>query len=224
MSTESTRRRSRFTDEAIDAYASSVSTRPDTLQLALQRRTVEETGEASRMQIGDDQSLLIELIVRAMGAKRAVEVGTFTGYSSLAIARGLGDDGCLLCLDVSEEWTDIAREAWAEAGLSDRIELRIAPAAETLRSLPTEELFDFAFIDADKTGYAVYYEEILSRLRPGGLILLDNMLQSGRVIDPSADDESVRAIRALNEAIAADGRVQVVLLSVGDGVSVVQKR
>jgi caffeoyl-CoA O-methyltransferase len=128
-----------------------------------------------------------------------------------------------LCCDVSEEWTAIAREAWEEAGVADRIELKIAPAAETLRALPEGEQFDFAFIDADKTGYPTYFEEILPRLRTGGLVLIDNVLQNGRVIDRSADDESVVVIRQLNDAIVKDDRVRVVLLPIGDGVSVVQK-
>jgi caffeoyl-CoA O-methyltransferase len=223
MTTSNARRRSRFIDPPIDDYSAAHSTGPDADQLALQRITADRTGAAAGMQIGDDQAVLIEMIVRAMGVRQAVEVGTFTGYSALAIASGLGPDGHLLCCDVSEEWTAIARDAWAQAGVADRIELRIGPGLETLRSLPEGDQFDFAFIDADKTGYADYYDEILARLRVGGLILLDNMLQSGRVVDPEADDESVVAIRALNEAIAGDPRVRVVLLPIGDGVSVVQK-
>lgn len=175
------------------------------------------------MQIGDDQAVLMEMIVRAMGAKSAVEVGTFTGYSALAIARGLGPEGRLLCCDVSEEWTSIARVAWEEAGVGGRIELRIGPGLETLRALEPVEQFDFAFIDADKESYPRYYDEILPRLRGGGLLLLDNMLQGGRVIDPSATDESVVAIRSMNDTIKQDSRVAVVLLPIGDGVSFVQK-
>jgi len=167
--------------------------------------------------------MLTEMLVRAMGATRAVEIGTFTGYSALAVARGLGPGGRLLCCDVSEEWTSIARRAWQKAGVADRIELRVGPGLETLRSLPAGELFDFAFIDADKTGYAQYYEEVLTRLRPGGLILLDNMLQGGHVADDLVNDESVAAIRSLNDAIAVDPRVKVVLIPVGDGASFVQK-
>jgi caffeoyl-CoA O-methyltransferase len=219
MTTPTFRRRSRFIDPVIDAYAAAHSTGPDARQLELQRVTQEETGQAAGMQIGDDQAVLMEMVVRAMGAKRAVEVGTFTGYSALAVARGLGPDGHLLCCDVSEEWTALARTAWEEAGVADRIELRIGPGLETLRSLPSGEQFDFAFIDADKAGYPQYYEEILDRLRPGGLILLDNMLQSGRVVDPDVDDENVVAIRALNDAIVDDPRVRVVLVPLGDGVS-----
>ncbi|MET0421538.1 MAG: O-methyltransferase [Acidimicrobiia bacterium] len=217
------RRRSRFTDAAIDEYVGAHSTGPDDVQVNLQQVTQEKTGGAAGMQIGDDQAVLMEMIARAMGAKRAIEVGTFTGYSSLAVARGMGPDGYLLCCDVSEEWTAMARDAWAEAGVSDRIELKIGPGVDTLRALPLEENFDLAFIDADKPGYPEYYEEILQRLRPGGLILLDNMLQGGRVLDASLDDESVVAIRSLNDAIAADDRVRVVLLPIGDGVSFVQK-
>ena len=217
------RRRSRFTDEEIDAYAAAHSTGPDEVQRELQKITAERTGPAARMQIGDDQAVLMEMIVRAMGARRAVEIGTFTGYSALAVARGLGPEGRLLCCDVNEEWTTIAREAWARAGVADRIELRIGPGIETLRALPMEQQFDFAFIDADKPGYPGYYEEILPRLRQGGLMLIDNVLQNGRVIDESATDENVEAIRALNDTIVADPRVRVVLLPIGDGVSVVQK-
>jgi caffeoyl-CoA O-methyltransferase len=223
MSPPAARRRSQFIDPVIDDYAAAHSSPPDDHQLELQRVTQEKTGRAAGMQIGDDQAVLIEMLVRAMGATRAVEIGTFTGYSALAVARGLGPGGRLLCCDVSEEWTSIARRAWQKAGVADRIELRIGPGLETLRSLPAGEQFDFAFIDADKTGYAQYYEEVLTRLRPGGLILLDNMLQGGHVADDLVNDESVSAIRSLNDAIAADPRVKVVLIPVGDGVSFVQK-
>jgi caffeoyl-CoA O-methyltransferase len=223
MTQPTARRRSQFTDPVIDEYAASHSTPPDGHQVDLQHITQERTGRAAGMQIGDDQAALMEMLVRAMGAKRAIEIGTFTGYSALAVARGLGPDGHLLCCDVSEEWTSIARDAWKEAGVAGRIELRIGPGLETLRSLPSGEQFDFAFIDADKTGYPDYYEEVLARLRVGGLILLDNMLQGGRVVDSSVNDESVSAIRSLNGAIATDPRVKVVLLAIGDGVSFVQK-
>jgi len=223
MPESASRRRSQFTDEAIDEYSGAHSTGPDTHQSELQAVTRERTGRAAGMQIGDDQAVVMEMIVRAMRARTAVEVGTFTGYSALAIARGLGPEGTLLCCDVSEEWTSIARDAWQRAGVADRIELRIGPALETLRRLEPVEQFDFAFIDADKENYPLYYEEILPRLRQGGLILFDNMLQGGRVIDPSATDESVVAIRSLNDALERDHRVSVVLLPIGDGVSFVQK-
>jgi caffeoyl-CoA O-methyltransferase len=176
----------------------------------------------SGMQITHDEGELLTMLVRLTGARQAVEVGTFTGYSSICIARGLPADGHLLCCDVSEEYTSIARDHWARAGLTDRIELRIAPAVETLRSLPTEPYLDFAFIDADKGGYPAYVEEILPRLRTGGLIVLDNMLRDGRVLAPQNDDD--RAIHDLNETLVADDRVDVVLLPVRDGVSLARKR
>jgi len=215
MTSPAARRRSQFIDAVIDDYAAAHSTPPDAHQLELQRVTQEKTGRAAGMQIGDDQAVLMEMLVRAMGAKRAVEIGTFTGYSALAVARGLGPGGRLLCCDVSQEWTSIAREAWQEAGVASRIELRVGPGLETLRALPPGEQFDFAFIDADKTGYARYYEEILTRMRPGGLMLLDNTLQGGHVASDLAGDEDVAAIRSLNDAIAADPRVKVVLLPIG---------
>jgi caffeoyl-CoA O-methyltransferase len=223
MTAPAARRRSQFIDAVVDEYAAAHSTPPDDIQLELQHITQEKTGRAAGMQIGDDQAVLMEILVRAMGATSAVEIGTFTGYSALAVARGLGPGGRLLCCDVSQEWTSIARAAWQEAGVADRIELRIGPGLETLRSLPLSEQFDFAFIDADKTGYAEYYEEVLARLRPGGLMLLDNTLQGGEVAGDLAGDADVNAIRSVNDAIAADPRVKVVLLPVGDGVSFVQK-
>ena len=223
MTSPAARWRSQFTDPVIDDYAAAHSTPPDAHQLELQRTTQEQTGGAAVMQIGDDQAVLMAMLVRAMGATRAVEIGTFTGYSALAVARGLGPGGHLLCCDVSQEWTAIARAAWQEAGVADRIELWVGPGLATLRALPPGEQFDFAFIDADKTGYAQYYEEVLTRLRPGGLILLDNTLQGGHVVGDLPDDEDVAAIRSLNDAIAADPRVKVVLIPIGDGVSFVQK-
>lgn len=217
------RSRSKFIDPPIAEYALDHSSGPDAVQLELQHTTAERTGRAAGMQIGDDQAVLLEILARATGARRVVEIGTFTGYSSLALARGMGPDGRLLCLDISEEWTSIARDAWAKAGVADRIDLRIGPALDTLRSLPPDETFDLAFVDADKTGYAAYYDELLPRLRPGGLLLVDNTLWSGAVLDDTDDSDDTRAIRALNDRIAADPRVRVVLLPIGDGVTVVQK-
>jgi caffeoyl-CoA O-methyltransferase len=217
------RTRSQFVDDAAAEYAVAHSAAPDDVQVALQEVTTERTGSAAGMQIGDDQATLMEIIARAMGARRAVEVGTFTGYSALAVARGMGPDGRLLCCDVSAEWTAIAREYWERAGVSDRIELRLGPALDTLRALPREEQFDLAFIDADKSGYPAYFEEIVPRLRYGGLVLADNTLQGGRVLDATADDESTVAIRAFNDNAIADRRVQAVLLPIGDGVTFLQK-
>ena len=215
--------RSQFVVDAVAEYASAHSTGPDDVQASLREVTSERTGPAAEMQIGDDQAILMEIIARAMGARRAVEVGTFTGYSALAVARGMGPEGRLLCCDVSAEWTAIAREYWDRAGVSDRIELRLGPAIDTLRALPREEQFDLAFIDADKTGYLAYYEEIVPRLRHGGLMLADNTLQGGRVLDPGAADGSSAAIRAFNDHAVADHRMQVVLLPIGDGVTFLQK-
>ncbi len=194
---------------------------------AVQRELIEETrriGPIAMMQIAPEQGALMELLVRVSGARRIVEVGTFTGYSTLCMARALPAGGRVLALDVNEEWTTIARRFWEKAGVADRIELRLAPAADTLAALPREELFDLAFIDADKTGYRTYYEEILERLRPGGLILVDNVLWGGSVVDPQNEREDTRAIRAFNDHVAADERVDRVMLAVSDGLTLVRKR
>jgi caffeoyl-CoA O-methyltransferase len=216
------RTRSRFVEPAIADYALDHSSPPDQVQLELQSVTQERAGKFAGMQIGDDQAVFMEILARAMGARHAVEVGTFTGSSALAVARGMGPEGKLLCCDISEEWTAIAREYWAKAGVADRIDLRIGPGLETLRSLPPGDQFDLAFVDADKGGYVGYYEELVPRLRPGGLLLADNTLWSGRVAT-DADDEDTLAIRAFNDHVAADIRVRVVMLPLGDGVSVIQK-
>ena len=175
------------------------------------------------MQIAPEQGAFMALLVRLTGARRILEIGTFTGYSSTAMALALPSDGRITCLDVSREWTDRAREAWADAGVADRVELRIGPAIESLGQLE-DDSFDMAFIDADKTGYDAYYSGCLRVVRPGGLILIDNVLRSGRVTDPAADDENVRAIRALNERIAADERVDYVLLPLADGLTMARIR
>ena len=191
------------------------------------RDLAEETarlGPIAMMQIAPEQGAFMTLLARAIGAKRVVEVGTFTGYSALCIARGLPDDGRLLACDVSEEWTAVARRYWRRAGVADRIELRLGPALETLRALPAEPRFDMGFIDADKPSYPAYYDEILTRLRPGGLILVDNVLWFGRVADPSADDEQTQAIRAFNDKAAADPRVDCVMLPISDGLTILRKR
>ena len=194
---------------------------------ALLRELAEETarlGPISMMQIAPEQGAFMTLLARAIGARRAVEVGTFTGYSALCIARGLPEDGHLLACDVSEEWTAVGRPYWERAGVAKKIELRIGPAAETLRALPREPRFDLGFIDADKPAYPVYYEEILARLRPGGLILVDNVLWFGRVADPAEQDPQTVAIRAFNAAVAADARVDCVMLPVSDGLTLLRKR
>ena len=181
-------------------------------------------GPIAGMQVGPDQGQLLTLLTRIAGARRAVEVGTFTGYSSLCIARGLEPGGTLLCCDVSEEWTALARRAWARAGLDDRIELRIAPAIETLRALPAAADIDLVFIDADKPGYVSYWDELVPRVRPGGLLLADNVLWSGRIADPEADDANAVALRAFNDHVAADDRVEVAMLPAYDGLTIAHKR
>jgi caffeoyl-CoA O-methyltransferase len=206
----------------INDYLLAHSEPADDVLRDLAELTHRELARQSGMQITHDEGELLTMLVRLTGARQAVEVGTFTGYSSICIARGLPADGHLLCCDVSEEYTSIARDHWERAGLTDRIELRIAPAVETLRSLPADPYLDFAFIDADKVGYPAYVEEILPRLRTGGLMVLDNMLRDGRVLAPESDDD--RAIHELNESLVADDRVDVVLLPVRDGVSLARKR
>jgi len=191
------------------------------------RDLAEETralGWISRMQIAPEQGTLMGILVRAIGAKSALEIGVFTGYSSISIAQALPPDGKLLCLDVNEEWTSIARRYWERAGLTGKITLKIAPAVETLRALPASPAFDFAFVDADKTNYRTYYEEILKRLRTDGLLLIDNVLWSGRVIDPSDKSEDTIAIRELNDFIAIDTRVEAVMIPVADGITIVRKK
>ena len=197
---------------------------PDDVQRWLIAETLEKVPDFSLMQIAPEQGAFMTVLTRLVGARRAVEVGTFTGYSALCIARGLLADGRLLCCDISEEWTAIAREAWTRAGVTDRIELRLAPAIETLRALPLDESIDLAFIDADKQGYVGYYEELLARLRPNGVILVDNTLWRGSVVDDSITDEDTRAIRAFNDAVAADERVDSVVVAVSDGLTILRKR
>ena len=177
----------------------------------------------AQMQIAPEQGAFMALLVQLTGARRILEIGTFTGYSSTAMALALPDDGRITCLDVSREWTERAQQAWADAGVADRVDLRIGPAVESLGELE-DDSFDLAFIDADKTGYDADYSGCLRVVRPGGLILIDNVLQSGRVTDPAADDENVRAIRALNERIAADERVDFVLLPLADGLTMARIR
>ena len=209
----------------VERYVSEDITR----ETPVQKRLRAETARLPQggMQIGADQGALFALLARSIGARMAVEVGTFTGYSALAVATALPPDGKLVCCDVSEEWTAIARRYWKEAGVAARIDLRIAPAQKTLAALQVEHgegSFDFAFIDADKAGYDAYYEACLILLRSGGLIALDNMLWSGKVADPKIHDADTDALRALNAKIRDDARVESCLLTVGDGVMLARKR
>jgi caffeoyl-CoA O-methyltransferase len=199
-------------------------TPPDEILRELSQATQDKVGGLAIMQIAPEQGTLMTLLTAAIGARRVIEVGTFTGYSALCIARGLPEDGLLLCCDVSEEWTAVGRPFWERAGVADRIDLRIAPAIETLRALPADASWDMAFIDADKPSYLDYYEELLARLRPNGLILVDNVLWMGSVVDPEKNDEQTQAIRKFNDHVAADPRVDRVMLSISDGLTIARKR
>ena len=207
-----------FLGAEIHAYLVAHGTPPDPVQLALIERTA-ALGAVSGMQISPEQGAFMTLITRLMGTRAAVEVGTFTGYSALCIARGLAPGGQLLCCDVSEEWTGIARDAWADAGVAERIDLRIAPAIETLSGLSRDRAIDLAFVDADKPNYRNYAEELLPRMRPGALLMVDNVLWSGAVIDAAVDDDNTRAIRDFNDWLAADDRVETVMIPLGDGLT-----
>jgi caffeoyl-CoA O-methyltransferase len=208
----------------LHAYAVEHGSRQDEVLRRLAEETERELADVAIMQIAPDQGAFITLLLRLIGARRALELGTFTGYSAICIARGLSEGGRLITCDVSEEWAAIARRYWAEAGVADRIELRLGPALETLGNLPSEEPFDFAFIDADKSEYPDYYEECLRLLRPGGLAMLDNVFRGGGVLDQDDDDPRNVATRQLNERIAADERVDVAMLPVADGVTLALKR
>jgi len=213
-----------LTPELAD-YVRASSETPDDVaaDLIAETAAMAERGEASAtMQIGPEQGAFMQLLTRALGVRRAVEIGTFTGLSALYVARGLPDDGSLLCLDVNEDWTAVAQRYWARAGLSDRIELRLGRAIDTLRGLPAEPTFDLAFVDADKTGYAAYLEELHPRLTDNAVVLVDNTLWSGRVLDPHSDDD--RAIAELNASLVADLRWETVLLPIADGLTMLRKR
>jgi len=209
-------------DDALYGYLLAHRSPDDDVVRELREETA-KLGDWAVMQIAPDQATFLRLLVAATGARRAVEVGTFTGLSALAVARGLPADGRLLCLDVSEEWTKVARAAWKKAGVDGKIDLRIAPAADTLRGLPLEPQFDFAFNDADKKSYEVYWDEIVKRLRPGGLIAADNVLWEGDVVRPEEQDEDVVAIRKFNERVLADRRVESVMLAIADGLTIARK-
>ncbi|MPY98966.1 MAG: SAM-dependent methyltransferase [Actinophytocola sp.] len=218
--------RSISVDPRLHEYALAHSTQPDAVQRALIDATNRAAAEHAGMRISHDEGTFLTLLTQLSGARFAVEVGTFTGYSALCIARGLPDDrdgGRLLCCDVSEEWTSIGREHWEQAGVADRIEVRIAPAIETLRALPDEPVIDLAFIDADKESYIAYWDELVPRMRPGGVLLVDNTLWHGRVTDADPD-ETTREITAFNDHAAADDRVDLVVLTLSDGVTMARRR
>jgi len=212
-------------DPAIAAYVDARTAPPDDVLRDLIDETTELTGDRSRMQISPGQGTLLSMITSIAGARNAVEVGTFTGYSSICIARALAPGGRLLCLDVSDEYTAVARRYWERAGLSDRIDLQLGPAIDTLQAMDTEPTLDLAFIDADKPGYAGYWDEIVPRLRsPGGVALVDNTLWSGRVVSNDDDDNAgadsdTEVIRAFNDMVAADDRVVSTVLPIADGLT-----
>ncbi len=211
--------------EALHQYLLDVSLR----ESPVMRRLREETAAhpQSNMQIAPEQGPFMQLLVRMLDARKALEIGVFTGYSALAVAEALPEDGRLVACDISEEYTRIARRYWSEAGVDDIIDLRIAPALDTLDALLDDGqhgTFDFAFIDADKEQYDAYYERSLRLLRPGGLVVLDNVFRDGRVADPDIDNESVRAIQRLNKKLHADERVHLSMIPVADGLTLALKK
>jgi predicted O-methyltransferase YrrM len=211
--------------DSLYEYMNDVSLREPPLLLALREETAQLAQRA--MQISPEQGQFMALLARLTGARRCLEVGVFTGYSSLATALALPDDGRIVACDVSEEWTSVARRYWQRAGVDHKIDLRLAPASETLDALLAAGnggTFDFAFIDADKTGYLAYYERALALLRTGGLALIDNTLWSGRVADPEVADADTVALRHFNEVLHRDERVDLSLLPIGDGLTLARKR
>jgi caffeoyl-CoA O-methyltransferase len=219
---------SKFTalDDELHAYVVEHGAREDEVL----RRVREETaamGSISAMQVAPDQGAFLTMLCRLLGAREAIELGTFTGYSAICIARGLADGGRLVACELSEEYAETAARNLDAAGVADRVEIRIGPAAETVAAIPEREVLDFAFIDADKTGYSEYYELVLARLRPGGVIAVDNVLAGGDVVREEPTDfspESVEAIREINEKIAADERVDCVMVAIADGVTLARKK
>ena len=206
-----------------DYYAAHGYREPEILKVL--RLETAKLGGNAQMQIGPEQGAFMAMLVKLMGAKRILEIGTFTGYSSLAMA--LAGDVKIIAADVSEEWTNVARKFWKKAGVADRIELRLGPGAETIQNLlkaGAAASFDMMFIDADKTSYDIYYEGGLKLLRTGGVMLIDNVLWSGSVADPSKKDEDTSALRALNAKIMADARVDLVMVPICDGVTMARKK
>ncbi len=212
--------------DTVSAYVAGLSARREPASMARLRDLTAALPEAN-MQISVEQGQFMAVLTALLGVRRAIEVGVFTGYSALAVARHLPPDGVLVACDVSKEWTDKGKPAWAEAGIAARIDLRIAPAADTLAALRAggeEASFDFAFIDADKTGYDTYYEHCLGLLRPGGALAIDNIFYDGTAIDPGPDDDDGRAIHALTDKIFSDERVDPALIPISDGVLLARKR
>lgn len=205
-----------LTDE-LYAYLVAHGSQPDPVIRDLIDETQSTMGSAAVMQIAPDQAAFLTLLTKIVGVRHAVEIGTFTGLSSVAIGRGLAPGGRLVCCDVSAEYTAVARRYWERAGLSDRIELRLGPAQETVRAMPSERHIDLAFIDADKRSYPIYWAELVPRMRLGGVILLDNVLRAGRVLKPENEDDE--AIVKFNDDVLADDRVESVMLPIADGLT-----
>jgi predicted O-methyltransferase YrrM len=211
-------------DDTLRAYLISDGMREHPVLTRLREET--QRMQHASMQVAPEEGALLAMLVRLLDARRVLEIGTFTGYSSTAMALAMGEGGRIVCCDRSTEWTDVARGAWTDAGVADRVDLRIGPALETMDALldeGAESGFDLAFIDADKPSYDAYYEGCLRLVRTGGVIAIDNTLWSGRVADPSVHDESTDAIRALNAKIAADERVEPVIVPVGDGLTLARR-
>lgn len=215
--------RTLFMDQAVVAYAERFSAAPDEIQQDLIETTRALGDDVAIMQIGPVQGAFMTVLTRVLQPRLAVEVGTFTGYSALAVARELPPGARLVCCDLSEEWTAVARRFWERAGVADRIDLRIGPALDTLRGLPFDPLVDLAFIDAAKAEYVDYYEELVPRLSERGVILVDNVLWDGLVADPERGDAATEALRAFSAHAAADPRTTVALLPVGDGLSMITR-
>ncbi len=204
-------------------YLVAHGTPPDDVQKELIAETA-ALGPVAGMQVAPEQGAFLTILTRAIGARHTIEVGTFTGYSALCIARGLPADGKLLACDVSDEWTAIGRRYWEKAGVADRIDLKIAPALETIQKLGNEAVFDLAFIDADKPNYWNYFDALLPRIKSNGLILVDNVLWSGNVINQEANDDNTKAIKQFNDKLASDERVEAVMLPVSDGLTIARKK
>lgn len=211
--------------DELHEYLLSISLRESDVMARLREETSDHP--KAEMQIAPEQAQFLRFLVRLIGARRTIEIGVFTGYSALSVAEMLPPNGDLVACDISEDYTEVARRYWREAGVDDRIDLRIAPAEETLADLLDDGqagTFDFSFIDADKEAYDTYYEQSLKLLRPGGVIALDNMFRGGRVTDSSLDDESIRATKELNEKLHTDARVDLSVLPLADGVTLAMKR
>jgi caffeoyl-CoA O-methyltransferase len=211
--------------EDLHRYLVEVSVREPPILGRLRQETAPQRW--AQMQVAPEQGQFMALLARLIGARRYLEIGVFTGYSSLAVALAMPDDGQLVACDISEEWTEIAQRYWLEAGVRDRIDLRLAPALDTLESLRESGRrgsFDFAFVDADKENYPAYYEAVLDLLRPGGLLAVDNVLWGGSVIDPGDTSRDTEAIRRFNRDLLADERVDISMVPIGDGLTLARKR